>query len=209
MSPKRPAYGATRMAWAWRSATTTMTAGRTSTSRTSAGTSCTTTTATARSPTSPKRPAWRAGGWSSSACLRGLRPGRLARPHCLALSSSGIFTTIRWCGPSRADRAYCHPEEFKPVTHLCTTTTATARSPTFPREAGLGNRPATVWASSFNDFDLDGWPDIIVANDKFRSNSSAIRATASSKRSRSTLASPIDEDGAHVLRHGRGFQGLQ
>jgi enediyne biosynthesis protein E4 len=72
----------------------------------------------------------------------------------------------RWCGDHASGvRAYCHPEAFRPTTHLVyhnngdgTFTDATAK-------AGLARLPGNGLGIAFNDFDLDGWPDILVAND--------------------------------------------
>ena len=54
----------------------------------------------------------------------------------------------------------------------CFTTTATARSPMFPRNRA-SSKPAApmAWVCWSADFDNDGWPDIYVAND---STSSAL-----------------------------------
>ena len=73
-----------------------------------------------------------------------------------------------WCGERKPGyRAYCHPDQFKPVTHLVyhnngdgTFTDVSGNRAWAPRrEKGLG--------IAFQDFDRDGWPDIVVANDSF------------------------------------------
>lgn len=86
------------------------------------------------------------------------------------------FSMDIWCGEHRPGyRSYCHPNDFKPVTTLVyhnngngTFTDATATS-------GFAAFPGKGLGCALNDFDRDGWPDILIANDNapqqlFRNN---------------------------------------
>ncbi len=105
------------------------------------------------------------GGWSASALWFDYdRDGRL-----------DLFVTryLDWdfarnitCGaPATGHPSYCHPDVFKPVSYFLyhnngdgtfTDVSVKSRIAAFPGH-GLG--------SAFNDYDQDGWPDLVVAND--------------------------------------------
>ena len=83
----------------------------------------------------------------------------------------GIFCGVQ--GPG--GRAYCHPDEFKPVSNYlfrnnCDGTFADASAPT-----GIAAVNGKSLGVTFGDYDADGWLDIYVANDSapqmlFRNN---------------------------------------
>lgn len=106
-----------------------------------------------------------AGGWSASACWVDYdRDGRLD-----LIVSRYLQWDIHhnpWCG----DRAvgyhgYCHPEVFKPVTHVVYHNNGDGTFTDVSGKAGFGKLPGNGLGIAFNDFDRDGWPDILVAND--------------------------------------------
>ncbi len=106
-----------------------------------------------------------AGGWSSSACFVDYdRDGRLD-----LIVSRYLQWDIQnnpWCG----DRAigyhgYCHPDVFKPITHVVYHNNGDGTFTDVSEKCGIGKHPGNGLGISFNDFDLDGWPDILVAND--------------------------------------------
>ena len=72
-------------------------------------------------------------------------------------------------------------------------------------ESGIANFPGKGLGVAMNDYDRDGWPDIVVANDSFPSNCSIIFRTANSKRWRSQPASAYDEDGNTFAGMGIDF----
>jgi hypothetical protein len=73
-------------------------------------------------------------------------------------------------------------------------------------EAGLANLPGNGLGISFNDFNLDGWPDIIVANDKLPQQ--LFRNSHNGKFTEVALDTGLafDEDGATFSGMGVNFQ---
>ena len=80
---------------------------------------------------------------------------------------------VRWdfwkdvfCGlPQPGYRAYCHPDQFKPVTHLLFHNDGHGHFHDVSEESGIAKSPGKGLGVAFNDYDHDGWPDIVVAND--------------------------------------------
>lgn len=68
-----------------------------------------------------------------------------------------------WCGP-RENRNYCHPDVFPPISMLVFHNNGDG---TFTEQAAkLGlDKPAKALGIAIADYDLDGRPDIFVAND--------------------------------------------
>ena len=106
-----------------------------------------------------------AGGWSVSACFVDYdRDGRLD-----LIVSRYLDWDIHknpWCGDeSRNFRGYCHPEVFKPAIHIVYHNNGDGTFTDVTQKTGLDRFPGNGLGIAFNDFDLDGWPDILVAND--------------------------------------------
>jgi hypothetical protein len=105
------------------------------------------------------------GGWSASACFVDYdRDGWLdllvsrymlwdfaGNPHC--------------GGYEPGKRAYCHPDQFKPATHLLFRNNRDGTFSDVSRESGIGNFPGYGLGVAVNDYDRDGWPDLLIAND--------------------------------------------
>ena len=106
-----------------------------------------------------------AGEWSASACFVDYdRDGKLD-----LLVSRYLEWDIHknpWCGDeSRHFRAYCHPDVFKPATHILYHNNGDGTFTDVTEKAGLGRSPGNGLGVALNDFDGDGWPDLLVAND--------------------------------------------
>ena len=106
-----------------------------------------------------------AGGWSASACFVDYdRDGKL--DLIVARYLDWDFGKNRWCGDeARQFRGYCHPEVFKPATHIVYHNNGDGTFTDVSEKAGFSRLPGNGLGIAFNDFDQDGWPDILVAND--------------------------------------------
>jgi enediyne biosynthesis protein E4 len=104
-------------------------------------------------------------GWSAGACFVDYdRDGRLD-----LIVSRYLEWDIHknpWCGDeSRHFRAYCHPDVFKPATHIVYHNNGDGTFTDVTKSAGFAGLPGNGLGATFNDFDRDGWPDILIAND--------------------------------------------
>ncbi len=76
------------------------------------------------------------------------------------------FSMDIWCGgPTPAARAYCHPDQFQPITHLLFHNDGNGKFSDVSDKANFTKYPGKGLGVAMNDFDRDGWPDIFVAND--------------------------------------------
>lgn len=105
------------------------------------------------------------GGWSASACfvdydLDGFLDLVVTR------YVEWDFSRNKWCGERKAGRrSYCHPDEFKPITHLVYHNNGDGTFTDVTEKSGFAASPGKGLGIAFNDFDRDGRPDILVAND--------------------------------------------
>jgi enediyne biosynthesis protein E4 len=106
-----------------------------------------------------------AGGWSTSAAFVDYdRDGYL-----------DIFVTryLDWdfsknvrCGePGQQTRSFCHPDLFQPVSSVLYRNNHDGTFTDVSEQAGLIKNPGNGLGVAINDYDRDGWPDIVVAND--------------------------------------------
>ena len=114
-------------------------------------------------------------GWPTSAAFLDYdRDGRL--DLVVARYVEWSFEKNPWCGDRALGyRSYCHPDEFPPASHLLFHNEGDGRFRDVSQESGFAGAPGKGLGVAFNDFDRDGWPDIIVANDSapqqmFRNN---------------------------------------
>ncbi len=78
------------------------------------------------------------------------------------------FSKDIFCGQTRPGyRAYCHPDQFEPISHLLFHNEGHGRFRDVSQESGIAKAPGKGLGVAFNDYDRDGWPDILVANDSF------------------------------------------
>jgi len=96
-----------------------------------------------------------------------------------------------------------------PYLAWCSTTMATALSRTSRRLAGIASSPGKALGIAINDFDRDGWPDILVANDSFPQQlfKNNHDGTFSEVALESGLA--FDQDGKTFRVHGSGLRRLR
>jgi enediyne biosynthesis protein E4 len=107
------------------------------------------------------------GGWSTSAGFIDYdRDGNL--DLFVARYLDWDFGKNKRCGgEGPALQAYCHPNEYGPVTHLLYRGLGGCRFEDVSEKAGIARAPGKGLGVAFQDVDRDGWPDIFVANDSF------------------------------------------
>jgi hypothetical protein len=106
-------------------------------------------------------------GWSIAACFVDYdRDGRLDLIVTRYLDWD--FGKNIFCGDRRPGyRSYCHPNEYKPVTHLVYHNNGDGTFTDVSKKCGLGSAPGKGLGIAINDFNRDGWPDVVIANDSF------------------------------------------
>jgi hypothetical protein len=78
------------------------------------------------------------------------------------------FSKDIFCGQTKPGfRAYCHPDQFQPITHILFHNEGHGRFRDVSKDSGIANFPGKGLGVAMNDYDRDGWPDIVVANDSF------------------------------------------
>lgn len=71
-----------------------------------------------------------------------------------------------FCGDRKPGyRSYCHPDQFKPISHLLFRNNGDGTFSDVSKSSGLGSSPGKGLGIAINDYDGDGWPDILIAND--------------------------------------------
>ncbi len=106
-----------------------------------------------------------AGGWSSGAAFIDYdRDGRL--DLFVARYLDWDFSKNLPCGaPEKGQRAYCHPDIFKSVSYLLYHNNGDGTFSDVSAKSGIAGVPGRGLGVAINDYDRDGWPDLLVAND--------------------------------------------
>ena len=109
----------------------------------------------------------RGGGWSAAAGFMDYdRDGNLDLFVTRYVQWS--FEGNPWCGERKPGyRSYCHPKQFKPISHLAYRNNGDGTFTESSDSTGFGAVPGKGLGIAFNDFDRDGWIDVLVANDSF------------------------------------------
>jgi hypothetical protein len=147
-----------------------------------------------------------AGGWSTSACFVDYdRDGRL--DLIVARYMEWDFSKNIWCGDrEKGGRGYCHPKEFKPIVNLVYHNNGDGTFTDVTKKCGFGGSPGKGLGIAINDYDRDGWPDIVVANDAVQQQ--LFHNNGDGTFSEAALAAGIgfDEDGQAFSGMGVDFQ---
>ena len=73
-----------------------------------------------------------------------------------------------WCGERKPGyRSYCHPKHFAPISHLVYRNNGDGTFTDVSDASGFASAPGKGLGIAFNDYDGDGWTDVLVANDSF------------------------------------------
>ncbi len=106
-------------------------------------------------------------GWCTGACFVDYdRDGRL--DLIVTRYVEWDFSSNVYCGLHRPGyRNYCHPDQFKPISHLVYHNNGDGTFTDVSKPSGVSAVLGKGLGIAINDFDQDGWPDIFVANDSF------------------------------------------
>ena len=112
------------------------------------------------------------------------------------------FTNNPWCGPHRVkERGYCHPNAFQSVTHLLYRNQGDGTFRDVSTSAGIAAHPGKGLGVAVNDYDLDGWPDILIAND-------SVAQQLFYNNTDGTFTERALEEGVAYNSDGRAFAGM-
>jgi hypothetical protein len=107
------------------------------------------------------------GGWSVGACFVDFdRDGRL--DLMVTRYVEWDFGRNPFCGDHKPGyRAYCHPDFFQPVAHILYRNNGDGTFTDVSAKSGIAKYPGKGLGVAINDYNQDGWPDLVVANDSF------------------------------------------
>jgi hypothetical protein len=144
-------------------------------------------------------------GWSVSACFVDYdRDGHLDLivTRYLDWDYGGNI----YCGEHKPGfRSYCHPNEFRPVTHLVFHNNGDGTFTDVSKACGFATAPGKGLGIAVNDFDGDGWPDIAIANDSFPEQLFRNNRDGTFTEVGSSLGLAYDEDGKTFAGMGIDF----
>jgi len=112
-----------------------------------------------------------------------------------------------YCGDRKpGHRAYCHPDQFKPITHLLYRNNGDGTFTDVSKPTGIAAHPGKGLGVALNDYDLDGWPDILVANDSFPQQLFRNGGDGTFTEVALGLGAAYDDDGRTFAGMGLDFQ---
>jgi len=112
------------------------------------------------------------------------------------------FSMDIWCGERKPGaRAYCHPDQFQPITYLLYHNEGAQGFKDVSSQTHIDQFPGKGLGVAMNDFDRDGWPDIFVAND-------SVAQQLFRNRGDGTFEEVALERGAAYDSDGRSFSGM-
>ncbi len=142
-----------------------------------------------------------AGGWSVGAAFADYdRDGNL--DLMIARYLDWAFDNNPWCGPQQGTRrGYCHPNAFHSVPHLLYRNQGDGKFLDVSASSGIASQPGKGLGVTFNDYDVDGWPDIFVAND-------SVAQQLFHNNENGSFTERALEEGVAYNSHGRAFAGM-
>lgn len=144
-------------------------------------------------------------GWPVSACFVDYdRDGHLDLIVTRYLDWD--FTKNIYCGDRKPGyRAYCHPDQFQPATPLVFHNNGDGTFTDVSKKCGLGLVPSKGLGIAVNDFDRDGWPDLVIANDSFPEQLFRNNRDGTFSEIATNLGLAYDEDGKTFAGMGVDF----
>ena len=116
------------------------------------------------------------------------------------------FDVNPYCGERKPGfRSYCHPKHFAPVTHLVYHNKGDGSFEDSTESSGFGEAPGKGLGIAFNDFDQDGWTDVLVANDSFPQQLFRNKGDGGFEESGLLSGVAYDEDGKTFAGMGADF----
>jgi enediyne biosynthesis protein E4 len=116
------------------------------------------------------------------------------------------FSKNLWCGEKRPEaRAYCHPNQFQPVTHLLYHNSGDGTFSEVSEAAGWRKSPGKGLGVALNDFDRDGRIDVLIANDSFPQQLFQNKGKGTFEEVGLTSGLAYDEDGETFAGMGVDF----
>jgi enediyne biosynthesis protein E4 len=145
------------------------------------------------------------GGWSAGAMFIDYdRDGLL--DLFVSRYLSWDFSQDIFCGLAKPGyRAYCHPDQFRPIPHLLFHNEGHGRFRDVSRESGIARFPGKGLGVAMNDYDRDGWPDILVANDSYPEQVFHNLRNGKFEEVGATVGAAYDEDGNTFAGMGADF----
>jgi hypothetical protein len=140
-------------------------------------------------------------GWHTSACFVDYdRDGWL--DLLVARYMEWDFAKNPYCGDHKpGGRVYCHPNQFKPTSSLLYHNNRDGTFTDVSKESGIAGATGYGLGVAFNDFDRDGWPDLLIANDN--SSQQLFRNLGNGRFEENALAAGLAYD-----ENGRTFSGM-
>jgi enediyne biosynthesis protein E4 len=105
-----------------------------------------------------------------------------------------------YCGRREGPRSYCHPDRFPPESVLLFHNDGNGKFTEVSHQAGI-DKPAKGLGLAIADYDHDGWPDILLAND-------SIPQYLFHNRGNGTFEEIGLTSGAGLDGNGRSFAGM-
>ncbi|MCW5978903.1 MAG: CRTAC1 family protein [Bryobacteraceae bacterium] len=146
------------------------------------------------------------GNWSTSTCFVDYdHDGWL--DLIVARYMDWSFENNIWCGgkePGR--RSYCHPDEFPAIHHLVFRNNGDGTFTDVSEATGFAKAPGKGLGIAINDFDRDGWIDILVANDATAQQMFRNNGDGTFEEMGLLLGIAYDDDGKAYAGMGADFQ---
>jgi len=116
------------------------------------------------------------------------------------------FSMDLWCGDRKPGyRSYCHPDHFDPIPHLLYRNNGDGTFTDVSEESGIASAPGKGLGIAINDFDRDGWEDLLIANDSFPQQLFRNRGDGTFEETALFAGMAYDEDGGTFAGMGVDF----